>query len=100
MNEINFFKPVFWSIKKKCDYHSIDISLQMFQEKTSPLQFFSTLTMFTRSESLSRGTGLWKQVSDWLKTVAEQEVKNWTTEDIKACIRNQITKHLTPTKGL
>ncbi|XP_062617723.1 probable methyltransferase TARBP1, partial [Saccostrea cucullata] len=64
-------------------------------EKVQPLEFFFTLTMFTRSESLCRGTCFWKEVSDWLKTITNLGLKNWTADDIKSCIRNQTVKLLT-----
>ncbi|XP_061172743.1 probable methyltransferase TARBP1 [Saccostrea echinata] len=64
-------------------------------EKVLPLEFFFTLTMFTRSESLCRGTCFWKEVSDWLKTVTNLGLRNWTADDIKSCIKNQTVKFLT-----
>lgn len=64
------------------------------------MDIFSTLTMFTKTESLCRGTSFWKEVVDWLKMVTERGIKTWTSEDIKSLMRNQITRHLAVKDGL
>lgn len=64
------------------------------------MDFFSTLTMYTKTESLCRRTSFWKEVVDWLKMVTKKEIKTWTSDDIKSLIKNEITRHLAVKDGL